>query len=58
MLQAYREQAEERAQLGIPPLPLNAEQTAELCETLEKPAGGGERILDDLAPRPHPPRCR
>ncbi|MFM6304009.1 MAG: aconitate hydratase B, partial [Planktothrix sp.] len=38
MLEAYRQHAEERAQLGIPPLPLNAQQTAELCEILKNPS--------------------
>ncbi len=30
MMQAYREHAAERAAMGIPPLPLDAKQTAEL----------------------------
>jgi aconitate hydratase 2/2-methylisocitrate dehydratase len=30
MLEAYRQHVEERAEQGIPPLPLNAEQVAEL----------------------------
>jgi aconitate hydratase 2/2-methylisocitrate dehydratase len=37
MLQEYRQHTEERAQLGIPPLPLTAEQTSELCELLKNP---------------------
>ncbi|WP_017306231.1 bifunctional aconitate hydratase 2/2-methylisocitrate dehydratase [Spirulina subsalsa] len=37
MLQEYRQHAAERAQLGIPPLPLNAQQTAQLCELLKNP---------------------
>ncbi|MEG3438544.1 bifunctional aconitate hydratase 2/2-methylisocitrate dehydratase [Pannus brasiliensis CCIBt3594] len=37
MLEAYHQHAEERAKLGIPALPLNAEQTAELCEMLKNP---------------------
>ncbi|BAW96676.1 aconitate hydratase 2 [[Synechococcus] sp. NIES-970] len=37
MLEAYRNHAAERAELGIPPLPLTAEQTAELCELLKNP---------------------
>ena len=37
MLADYHQQAAERAQLGIPPLPLNAAQTAELCELLKNP---------------------
>ncbi|AFY37741.1 aconitase [[Leptolyngbya] sp. PCC 7376] len=35
MLEAYRKHAEERAALGIPPLPLDAEQTSALCELLK-----------------------
>ena len=31
MLQEYRQQVAERAQLGIPPLPLDAQQTSALC---------------------------
>ncbi len=34
MLEEYRQHAEERALLGIPPLPLNASQTSALCELL------------------------
>ncbi|ANV90689.1 bifunctional aconitate hydratase 2/2-methylisocitrate dehydratase [Picosynechococcus sp. PCC 8807] len=37
MLEAYRKHAAERAQLGIPPLPLTAEQTSELCDRLKNP---------------------
>ncbi|MBE9118333.1 aconitate hydratase B, partial [Lusitaniella coriacea LEGE 07157] len=37
MLEAYRDRAKERAALGIPPLPLNAQQTTELCELLKTP---------------------
>lgn len=37
MLQEYRQHAEERAKLGIPPLPLNAAQTSALCEMLKNP---------------------
>ena len=32
MLEAYRQHVAERAEIGIPPLPLNAKQTAELVE--------------------------
>ena len=34
MLTAYRQHAAERAALGIPPLPLDAQQTAELIELI------------------------
>lgn len=37
MLENYRKHAQERAELGIPPLPLTAEQTSELCEMLKNP---------------------
>ncbi|MHC5730121.1 MAG: hypothetical protein ACYTXY_39625, partial [Nostoc sp.] len=32
MLEQYRKHVAERAALGIPPLPLDAKQTSELCE--------------------------
>lgn len=41
MLQAYRAHVAERAALGIPPLPLTAQQTAELIELLKNPQGSG-----------------
>ncbi len=47
-LQTYRSQAAERAQLGIPPLPLTARQTAEVIELLKKPPKGEETFLLDL----------
>ena len=37
MLQAYRQHLAERAALGIPPLPLTAQQTAEMIELLKAP---------------------
>ncbi len=37
MLEAYRKHAAQRAALGIPALPLTAEQTSELCELLKNP---------------------
>ncbi|MFN9173774.1 MAG: bifunctional aconitate hydratase 2/2-methylisocitrate dehydratase [Synechocystis sp.] len=37
MLQAYRQHTADRQKLGIPPLPLNAEQTTALCELLKNP---------------------
>ena len=45
MLTEYRQHAEERAALGIPPLPLNAEQTAALGELLKSPPAGEEANL-------------
>ena len=37
MLEAYRKHADSRAALGIPALPLTAQQTSELCELLKNP---------------------
>jgi aconitate hydratase 2 / 2-methylisocitrate dehydratase len=48
MLQAYRLHITERAALGIPPLPLSAEQTAELIELLKAAPAGEEQTLVDL----------
>ena len=48
MLEAYRHHAAERAALGIPPLPLSAQQTAELIELIKAPPAGEEAFLVDL----------
>ncbi|MEH1934791.1 MAG: bifunctional aconitate hydratase 2/2-methylisocitrate dehydratase [Nostoc sp.] len=45
MLEQYRKHLAERAALGIPPLPLDAKQTSELCELLKNPPEGQEDIL-------------
>lgn len=45
MLQAYRQHVAERAALGIPPLPLSAQQTAEVIELLKAPPAGEESFL-------------
>ncbi|NBD17640.1 MAG: bifunctional aconitate hydratase 2/2-methylisocitrate dehydratase [Cyanobacteria bacterium] len=45
MLETYRQHATERAKQGIPPLPLNAEQTSQLCELLKQPPQGTEEEL-------------
>ena len=42
VLEAYRAHVAERAELGIPPKPLNAEQTAALVELLKTPPAGEE----------------
>ena len=55
MLQAYRQHAAERAALGIPPLPLDAEQTAELIELIKAPPAGEEAFLLDLLTHRVPP---
>ena len=48
MLQTYRQHVAERAALGIPPLPLTAQQTAEVIELLKAPPTGEEAFLLDL----------
>lgn len=48
MLTSYRQQVQDRAALGIPPLPLTAEQVAALCELLKTPPAGEEEALMDL----------
>ncbi|MGE5548122.1 MAG: bifunctional aconitate hydratase 2/2-methylisocitrate dehydratase [Solirubrobacterales bacterium] len=48
MLQAYRQHVAERAALGIPPLPLTAEQTEALVGLLKNPPKGEEDVLVEL----------
>ena len=48
MLDTYRQHVAERAALGIPPLPLSAQQTADLIELLKNPPAGEEAFLVDL----------
>ena len=48
MLEAYRHHVAERAALGIPPLPLSAQQTAEVIELIKAPPAGEEAFLVDL----------
>ncbi|MGA7934075.1 MAG: bifunctional aconitate hydratase 2/2-methylisocitrate dehydratase [Kovacikia sp.] len=45
MLEFYRQHVAERAALGIPPLPLSAQQTSELGELLKSPPAGEEEFL-------------
>jgi len=48
MLEAYRQHVAERAALGIPPLPLNAKQTADLIELIKSPPKDEEEFLVEL----------
>ncbi len=48
MLEAYRQHVEERATEGLPPLPLDAQQTADLIELLKNPPSGEEKTLVEL----------
>ena len=54
-LETYRAHVEERAQEGIPPLPLNAGQVADLVELLKNPPAGEEDYLLDLLTNRVPP---
>ncbi len=55
MLEAYREHVAEREALGIPPKPLNAEQTAALVDLLKNPPAGEEETLVYLLENRVPP---
>ncbi|MBR9882549.1 MAG: bifunctional aconitate hydratase 2/2-methylisocitrate dehydratase [Oceanospirillales bacterium] len=48
MLEAYRKHVEERAAEGVPPKPLDPEQTASLVELLKNPPAGEEEFLLEL----------
>ncbi|MDJ0518275.1 MAG: bifunctional aconitate hydratase 2/2-methylisocitrate dehydratase [Trichodesmium sp. MO_231.B1] len=48
MLENYQNHVQQRATQGIPPLPLDAGQTSELCELLKNPANGIEEKLMGL----------
>ncbi|TCK09422.1 bifunctional aconitate hydratase 2/2-methylisocitrate dehydratase [Marinobacterium mangrovicola] len=48
MLEAYRKHVEERAAEGVPPKPLEPEQTADLVELLKNPPAGEEEFLMEL----------
>ena len=54
-LEEYRKHVEERAKDGLPPLPLNAEQTAQLIELIKNPPAGEEAFLIDLLENRVPP---
>jgi len=55
MLNAYKAHVAERAALGIPPLPLDAKQTAELIELIKVPSAGDEAFLLDMLTHRVPP---
>jgi aconitate hydratase 2/2-methylisocitrate dehydratase len=55
MLAQYRQHVAERAALGIPPLPLTAQQTAEVIELLKAPPPGEAEVLLDLLTHRVPP---
>src|SRR5512145_2101591 len=45
MIEGYLKEEKERGALGIPPLPLNPQQTSDLCRLLQKPPKGKEEFL-------------
>lgn len=55
VLEAYRKHVEERANQGVPPKPLDPEQTAALVELLKTPPAGEEEYLLDLISNRVPP---
>ncbi len=55
MLEAYRKHVAERAEQGVPPKPLNAEQMAGLVDLLKNPPAGEEATLLDLLENRVPP---
>ncbi len=55
MLEAYRKHTQERAALGIPPLPLSAAQAASLVELLKSPPKADEAYVLDLLVSNVPP---
>ncbi len=55
MLESYRQHVSERAEQGLPPLPLDAEQTAALVELLKNPPAGEEEAILELLIHRVPP---
>ena len=55
MLEAYRKHVEERANEGVVPKPLDAEQVAGLVELLKNPPQGEDAFLLDLLENRIPP---
>lgn len=55
MIEAYRAHTKERYELGIPPLPLTAQQVTELVELLKSPPKGDEAYILDLLTEHVPP---
>jgi aconitate hydratase 2/2-methylisocitrate dehydratase len=55
VLEAYRAHVSERAELGVPPKPLDPVMTADLVELLKSPPAGEEEFLLDLITNRIPP---
>ena len=54
VLKEYQSQVEERAKLGLPPLPLDAEQVSTLVEQLKSGSDDSEELLELLIHRVPP----
>ena len=54
-LKNYQAHVDERAAMGIPPLPLSAEQTADLIELIKVPPAGHDEDLVELLSHRVPP---
>ena len=48
MLESYFKHLAERQKQGVPPLPLNPEETEEVCKLLENPPASKEELLLNL----------
>jgi len=55
VLESYRQHVSERAEQGLPPLALDAQQTAELVELLKNPPAGEEEAVVELLVHRVPP---
>ena len=55
MLEAYRKHVAERAEIGVVPKPLSADQVAGLIELLKQPPAGEEDFLLELLSHRVPP---
>lgn len=55
MIEEYQNEAENRNRQGLPPLPLDQQQMAALCDLLQHPAPGSESLLLELIENRVPP---
>ena len=55
MIEQYQQAAAGRKDQGLPPLPLDRQQTEDLCRLLENPPAGSESLLLELIENRVPP---
>lgn len=55
MIKEYEQHVAERAEQGLPPLPLDSQQVASLIELIKSPPAGQEKLLVDLLTHRVPP---